>query len=58
MLAVTGRGTKTYTSDSYLTLDMNVRYQATKDTQVYLKGYNLTNEAYELVSQNYGSTGA
>lgn len=58
MLAASGRSTKAYTSDSYLTLDMNLRYQATNDTQVYLKGYNLTNKGYELVSgYSYYSTG-
>ncbi len=55
MLSATGRSTKAYSSDSYLTLDMNIRYQATIDTQVYFKGYNLTNEGYELVSS--GSAG-
>ncbi|EGO61779.1 TonB-dependent receptor plug domain-containing protein [Acetonema longum] len=58
MLAATGRSTEAYTSDSYLTLDMNIRYQATNDTQVYFKGYNLTNEGYEVVSgYPYYSTG-
>lgn len=56
MLAATGRSTKAYTSDSYLTLDMTISYQAQKDTRVYLKGYNLTNESYELLS--YSSTAA
>ncbi|QDR81829.1 TonB-dependent receptor plug domain-containing protein [Sporomusa termitida] len=57
MLAATGRSTAAYTSDSYLALDMNIRYQATNDTQIYFKGYNLTNEGYELVGYTYGSTG-
>jgi vitamin B12 transporter len=56
MLAASGRSKKSYTADSYLTLDMTVGYQANKDTRVYLKGYNLTNEAYELIS--YSSTSA
>jgi vitamin B12 transporter len=55
MLAASGRSTQAYTSNSYLTLDMNIRYQATTDTQVYFKGYNLTNEGYELIG-NYGGT--
>lgn len=49
MLSGTGRDTRAYTSDSYFTLDMNIRYRAAKDTQVYLKGYNLTNQAYEVI---------
>ncbi|WP_371372506.1 TonB-dependent receptor plug domain-containing protein [Sporomusa aerivorans] len=57
MLAATGRSEKAYTSDSYLTLDMNLRYQAAKDTMVYLKGYNLTNEAYEMVSYSTTAPG-
>ena len=54
ILSATGRSTKAYTSDSYLTLDMNLRYQATTDTQIYLNGYNLTNEGYERVGYTYG----
>jgi vitamin B12 transporter len=50
MLAASGRNTKAYTSSSYLTLDLVTRYQLDKDTQIYLKGYNLTNEAYERIS--------
>lgn len=57
MIAATGRSTKAYTSDSYLTLDMNIRYQAATDTQIYFKGYNLTNEAYELIGYTYSDTG-
>lgn len=50
MLAASGRNTKAYTSSSYLTLDLVTRYQLDKDTQIYFKGYNLTNEAYERLS--------
>ncbi|SFL59142.1 TonB-dependent receptor plug domain-containing protein [Pelosinus propionicus] len=47
----TGRSTKAYTDNSYLALDLTAGYQADQNTRFYLKGYNLTNEAYELISQ-------
>ena len=35
-----------YLDDSYLTIDLAVTYQATKDLSFYAKGYNLFNEAF------------
>ena len=35
-----------YLENSYLTLDLAVTYQATKDLNFYAKGYNLFNEAF------------
>lgn len=46
---VTGRDLARFTSKSYTTLDMMVNYKINTDTRVYLKGYNLTNEAYETI---------
>lgn len=46
---VTGRDLARFTSKSYTTLDMMVNYKINADTRVYLKGYNLTNEAYETI---------
>lgn len=44
-----------YVDSSYITLDMAVSYQATKDLSFYAKGYNLTNEAYaEQGGVSYG----
>ncbi|MCC5463905.1 TonB-dependent receptor plug domain-containing protein [Pelosinus baikalensis] len=48
MRSATGRSLEGYTSKSYLTLDMVVNYQLNSSTRIYAKGYNLTNEAYEL----------
>lgn len=44
---VTGRSQQQFTDSRYVTLDMNLNYQWTPSTKVYLKGYNLTNEHYE-----------
>jgi vitamin B12 transporter len=56
--SATGRSLKEFTSKSYVTLDMVVNYKINPDTRVYLKGYNLTNKAYELSSSNgYGDPG-
>ena len=49
---VTGRSQQQFTDSRYVTLDMNLNYQWTPSTKVYLKGYNLTNEHYE----SYAST--
>ena len=45
---VTGRSTREFSDSAYTTLDLGLNYHATKDTTFYLKGYNLTNEAYEI----------
>ncbi|MDF2635016.1 MAG: TonB-dependent receptor [Pelosinus sp.] len=56
--SATGRNLKEFTSKSYVTLDMIANYNITPDTRIYLKGYNLTNKAYELSSSNgYGDPG-
>jgi vitamin B12 transporter len=51
---VTGRDGAKFTSSTYTTLDMIVNYRMDKNTRVYLKGYNLTNAAYETTG-NYWS---
>ncbi len=56
--SATGRSLEEFTSKSYVTLDMIVNYKINPDTRIYLKGYNLTNKAYELSSTNgYGYPG-
>jgi vitamin B12 transporter len=50
--SATGRNKAQFTSKSYVTLDLMANYKITSDTHVYLKGYNLTNKAYELSSAN------
>ncbi|GMA98965.1 TonB-dependent receptor [Pelosinus sp. IPA-1] len=56
--SATGRSLKEYTSKSYVTLDLIANYKITPETRVYLKGYNLTNKAYELSSSNgFGDPG-
>jgi len=46
--AATGRSLEQYTSRSYVTFDLVTNYKITPNTRIYLKGYNLTNRAYEL----------
>ncbi|MDF2572832.1 MAG: TonB-dependent receptor [Sporomusa sp.] len=49
--SATGRDvSERFTSKSYLTLDMVMNYKISPDTKIYVKGYNLTNEAYELAA--------
>ncbi|SEP23204.1 TonB-dependent receptor plug domain-containing protein [Propionispora vibrioides] len=48
--SATGRSLEEFTSKSYVTLDMLVNYKINPATRIYLKAYNLTNEAYELTS--------
>lgn len=56
--SATGRSLEEYTSRSYVTLDMIANYKINPDTRIYFKGYNLTNEAYELSPTNgFGSPG-
>jgi len=56
--SATGRSKTEFTSKSYVTLDMMANYKIDSDTRVYLKGYNLTNKAYELSASNgYGAPG-
>lgn len=57
--AARGRSLTRFEYDSYLTLDMVVNYKINPDTRVYLKGYNLTNKAYDLKGNNgWGTVGA
>lgn len=41
-----GRDKRSYLDGSYITIDLAVTYQATKDLKIFAKGYNLLNEAY------------
>lgn len=50
---VTGRSVNAYTDSSYFTWDMNVNYQINDTTKVYAKGFNLTNESYEIEPNSY-----
>ncbi len=52
---VTGRSTERFTDARYLTLDLGVNYQVSDAFKVYLKGYNLTNEAYESIGIGFGA---
>lgn len=54
----TGRSLTKFSSSSYLTMDLNVNYQIKENTKLYFKGYNLTNEAYELRAAYYSGAGA
>jgi len=44
----TGRALSTFTSSSYWVVDLAANYKISDDLKVYCKGYNLTNQAYEL----------
>lgn len=54
---VTGRNLTKFTSKSFTTLDMIVNYKINADTRAYVKGYNLTNEAYETIGAMWGDAG-
>ncbi|MBP2637062.1 MAG: TonB-dependent receptor [Firmicutes bacterium] len=57
--SATGRSLEQFTSKSYTTLDLVANYKINTNTRIFLKGYNLTNEAYELTpAGDYGSPGA
>lgn len=43
-----GRSRETFTSASYFVLDLAASYRINPAARVYVKAYNLTNEAYEL----------
>ncbi|MBP2631998.1 MAG: cirA 5 [Firmicutes bacterium] len=51
---VTGRSTTAYTDKSYVTLDLNLNYHFNQDLKAYIKGYNLTDEGYEILSSSVG----
>lgn len=48
MRGASGRNLENFTSADYLTVDMTVNYHLDAKTRIFLKGYNLTNEAYEV----------
>lgn len=50
---VTGRSTAYYTDSKFFTWDMNVNYKLNEATKVYVQGFNLTDEAYEVEPYNY-----
>lgn len=52
---VTGLSKVSFSDNAYTTLDLGVNYHPTKDTTVYVKGYNLTNEGYEVEGRFQGS---
>jgi len=47
----TGRSTAAYTSSSYWVIDLSANYQLRDNLRAYAKVYNLTNRAYEVVSE-------
>lgn len=53
----TGRDLTKFTSKAFTTLDMIVNYKFNADTRAYVKGYNLTNEAYETIGALWGNAG-
>lgn len=50
-----GRSLQAFTDSNYWVVDIGVRYQLTPSTKLHLKGYNLTNESYEMHGA-YGDT--
>ena len=56
LLGATGRSLDYYSSQSYLTVDLVVNYRLDDKTKLFAKGYNLTNEDYEMFSS--GTPGA
>lgn len=50
MRAASGRSLDQFTASSYVTFDLVANYKVNPNTRIYLKGYNLTNKAYELKS--------
>jgi vitamin B12 transporter len=46
---VTGRSLQVFTQKDYLTVDAYVSYWLTDSTKLYVNGYNLTNESYEVM---------
>lgn len=55
--SASGRNLQNFTSSSYLTLDLGLSYQLRPETRIYLKGYNLTNQAYEMTNNIFGAPG-
>ncbi len=56
MMSATGRSLDYYSSRSYLTVDLVVNYRLDDKTKLFAKGYNVTNEGYEMFSN--GTPGA
>ena len=55
--SATGRSTAAYTSSSYWVMDLSTNYLIRDNLRAYAKVYNLTNRAYEVVSEA-GTQGA
>ncbi|MGL5513430.1 MAG: TonB-dependent receptor plug domain-containing protein, partial [Sporomusa sp.] len=51
----TGRSTQAFTASDYWVVDLGLSYKVNPATRVYLKAYNLTDEAYEMHGA-YGDT--
>jgi len=56
--AATNRSLEDFTTTSYMTLDMVINYQMNPSTRLYAKGYNLTNQAYELTANVFYGPGS
>lgn len=54
--SASGRDLTKFTKKSYTTLDLAVNYQMNASTRAFLKGYNLTNAAYETTGSIWEST--
>lgn len=48
--SASGRDAESFGGSHYAVLDMTVNYQMKPETKLYLKGYNLTNQAYSIKS--------
>ena len=53
----TGANTVGFTSKRFFVIDWNANYNITKDIITYLAITNLTNEAYETMSDSYFGAG-
>lgn len=54
--SASGRDLAKFTGKAYTTLDMVVNYKMNANTRAFLKGYNLTNEAYETTGSTWSTT--
>lgn len=54
----TGNDTKYFSDNDFVILGMNLNYQASKNTSLYLKLDNLTNQAYETKSSPFYGPGS
>ena len=51
-----GRNTSAFVNDQYFVWNVSADYKLSQNATLWFKGYNLTNEAYELIS-SYNMTG-